>query len=264
MPTPEIALNARGPGILDGRQVRAMAFVPAREQMLDRIITERQLTAGTALVIGGGYSPLATSLRDRGFCTTSIDPSPEATSLAMNDAEADSGDTQRDAPPISFRTAPPTDLGVAPASFDLIYCADTLEVTSDAAPVLDSIADAARPGATIVLDTVADTAIAKLIYLVAFQRLPFTRIMPGGRYAASGLRSPAELERLARAAGIEIDSVIGFEPASVGSLVRAVLDRRSARIRDDDLPRAAGFHLSDGDHAPPVTYFAVGTAGAAG
>jgi len=243
-----IAVNTLGPGVLDGRQVRAMAFAPARDDMLDRVLTGRHLRDGRALLVGGGYSPLAAALRDRGLDTTAIDSSPEATAIARSTT-----------PGATFHTAPATDLGVEPGSFDLVYCADTLEVTHDIDALLAGLATALRQGGTLILDTVTDTLIAKLIYLVAFQRLPFTRIMPPGRYAADRLWNPRDLARACDAAGITVDSVVGFEPASVGALVKAVLDRRSGRITDDALPRAAGFHLSAADHAPVVTYFAIAT-----
>lgn len=83
------------------------------------------------------------------------------------------------------------------ASFDLVHCADTLEVTDD-------------------------------------------------------------LEEACRREGITGDSVVSFEPASVWSPVRAVLDRRAGRI-SEDLPAAAGFHLSGDGHDSAVTYFAAGT-----
>lgn len=94
---------------------------------------------------------------------------------------------------------------------------------------------------------------------MAFQRLPFTRIMPARRYFSDRLRSPVALTEAARHAGIEVHTFVGFEPRSVGSLVRAVLDRRAGRIDDADLPAAAGFRLSADGHPPVVTYFAVGT-----
>lgn len=250
MSTQQLTLNARGPGILDGRQVRAMAFVPARERLLDRVVEPRHpgATGRTALVVGGGYSPIAASLRDRGYASTAVDPSSAATALA-----------ERDTPGVDFRTAAPTKLGVPAGSFDLVYCADTVETTDDLDRVLAELAAATRAGGTVVLDTVTDTIIAKLIYLLAFQRLPFTRIMPTRRYFSGRLRNPAALTEAARRAGIDVHTVVGFEPASVGSLVRAVLDRKAGRIDDADLPVAAGFTLSADGHAPVVTYFAVGT-----
>lgn len=250
---PKITINARGPDVLDGRQVRAMAFAPARRQLLDRIGCDLGPvgTGGRALVVGGGYSPIPADLRDRGFTVTAIDPSPEATAIARGDTSG-----------VDFRAAPPDALALEDdemAAFDLVYLADTVEVTDDLDGVLSQVADAARPGGTVVLDTVTDTVVAKIIYLIAFPRLPFTRIMPPGRYAASRLREPARLEDACRRAGLTVNAVVGFEPASVGSLVRAVLDRRARRITDEDLPDAAGFHLSTDDHAPAVTYFAVAT-----
>lgn len=247
MPKQKLALNERGADVLDGRQVRAMAFVPAREQILDRI-DARKSDRGRALVVGGGYSPIAASLRDRGYTTTAVDPSPAATALAEAEVHG-----------ITFFTGIPTALGAEDEWFDLVYCADTLEVVDDAVAVLAELARVARPGATIILDTVTDTLIAKLIYLLAFQRLPFTRIMPQRRYSASRLRNPRYLAGACLQLGIAIDSVVGFEPESVGSLVRAVLNRRAGKITDDDIPDTAGFHLSLDDDDPVVTYFAIAT-----
>ncbi|MDF0530388.1 class I SAM-dependent methyltransferase [Tsukamurella sp. 8F] len=228
-----------------------MAFAPARRQLLDQTMHDRGLDgAGSrALVVGGGYSPIAADLRDRGFDVTAVDPSPAATEIA-----------RADTPGVTFRTAPPTALGVDSTSFDLVYAADTLEITDDLDTVLAQLSDAARPGSTVVLDTVTDTVIAKLVYLIAFPRLPFTRIMPADRYVSSRLRNPRDLKRACRRAGMNVDSIIGFEPASLASLVRAVLGRRAGRITDDDLPGVAGFHLGERDHAPVVTYFAIATA----
>lgn len=245
-----ITLNARGPEILDGRQVRAMAFAPARDQLLDRVLPalHSPLTGRSALVIGGGYSPLARSLRERGFQTTSIDPSAAATAIA-----------QADAPGERSWTAPATDLGVERDAFDLVYCADTLEVGDDLEGMVAAAVTAARPGASVIFDTVTDTRIARLIYLLAFQRMPFLRIMPPGRYAASRLRNPRDVERACLAAGAPVDAIVGFEPTSVGALVSALVGRRAGRIGDEALPAAAGFHLSHETHSPVVTYFAVAT-----
>lgn len=246
-----LEMDAQGPGILDGRYMRAMALAPARDALLDQLAAERgwaSTGAGRALVVGGGHSPIAAGLRDRGFQTTSIDSSAAATALAAADA-----------PEVDCRAAPPSALQVEPASFDLVYCADTLEITEDLDGVLAALAAAARPGATLVLDTVTDTFVARLIYLVAFQLFPWTRVMPRGRYHAVGLRRPRTLERASQRVGISVDRIQGFEPRSVGSLVRAVLDRRAGRISDAELPAAAGFRLSRTDHAPVVTYFAIAT-----
>lgn len=246
--SPHVTIDARGDGILDGRQVRAMAFVPARRQLLDRLTSARSLHGGRALVVGGGYSPIPADLRDRGFEVTAVDSSPAATDIAR-------GET----PGVTFCTAPATELGVEAESFDLVYVADTVEVSDDLDGVLAQLAGAARPGATIVVDTVTDTVVAKLIYLIAFPRLPLTRIMPAGRYSAARLRNPRALTQACRRVGIEVNDIVGFEPASVISLVRAVLDRRAGRLADDDLAQAVDFHLSDAEHAPVVTYFAVAT-----
>lgn len=249
---PTIRLNTVAPDTLDGRNVRASAFEPARVALLNSSRIEEVSAASgvvdrTALVIGGGYSRLPGLLRDRGFTTTAADSSDEATAIAGRCAEG-----------VTHLVAHPARLPVADAAYDLVYCADTLEVLDDIAPVLAEIQRVARPGATIVLDTVAKTFLAKAIYLLAFQRIPFTRIMPPGRYAAARLRDPGDLAATCASVGIDITEIIGFEPASPLALVMSVFDRRAGRINDADLPEAAGFRLSASGHAPVVTYFAVG------
>jgi len=185
-------------------------------------------------------------LRNRGFKTTAADSSEEATEIARGRTEG-----------VTYLVAHPACLPLPAASYDLIYCADTLEVLDDIHPVLAEIRRVARPGATIVLDTVAKTLLAKAIYLLAFQRIPATRIMPPGRYTAARLRDPDALAAACASVGIDVTELVGFEPASPLALVKSVFDRRAGRIDDTELPNAAGFRLSAPNHAPVVTYFAV-------
>ncbi len=130
-------------------------------------------------------------------------------------------------------------------------------MVTDLSAVLAELAAVLQPGGVIILDTVTDTLVAWLVHLVAFQRFPLTRIMPAGRCARANLRSPQSLRDACVAVGLVVDRVVGFEPASVGSLVKAVVGRRSGRLTDDELAGAADFTYSDPDHAPVVTYFAL-------
>lgn len=91
------------------------------------------------------------------------------------------------------------------------------------------------------------------MYLAAFQGLPFTRIMPPGRYAAERLRPPAEVQAVFAAHGLRSEDVCGFKPASIGRLLSAVLRHRQGRLTDAEAGPLTGFVL-DPKGPPIVTY----------
>jgi 2-polyprenyl-6-hydroxyphenyl methylase/3-demethylubiquinone-9 3-methyltransferase len=90
----------------------------------------------------------------------------------------------------------------------------------------------------------------RAVYLGAFQGLPFTRIMPPGRYAADRLRPPAEVRAVLAAHGLRSEDVCGFKPASIGRLVSAVLRRRRGRLTDAETGPLTGFVLDR--KGPPI------------
>lgn len=241
---PDVRLNDPRPEVLDGRHLRASAFEPARVALLDDLVEGG--VGGRALTVGAGYANVLGLLVDRGFDVVASDPSAEAVGVAR----------QR-WPAVEHRVADPTSTGLAHASFDLVFCTDTLEIVDDLDGVLRELARVIRPGGTVVLDTVACTPLARLIYLGLFQRVGYTRIVPPGRYARSRLRRPGDLRAAAARAGLPVRDVVGFEPRSPISLVRALLARRALRITDEEIAPRAGFVLARHSGEPPVTYFAV-------
>jgi 2-polyprenyl-6-hydroxyphenyl methylase/3-demethylubiquinone-9 3-methyltransferase len=235
------------PDAVDGRHIRAVAFQEVRLQYVRRALARTGLApeGATAVVVGSGRGDLARGLAGLGMTVTALDPSPAATELARR---ADPGSSA------SYRTAAAEDFGFLPdAAFDVAYCADTLEITSALDGVLAHAARVLRPGGVLVYDTVARTPVSRLIYLGAFQAIPVTRIMPPHRYRAERLRPPAEIATALATAGLISEDVCGFRPRSVAALVRAVLARKSGRLRDEDIPTAVEFVLDPG-HAPLVTY----------
>ncbi|MFF0739312.1 class I SAM-dependent methyltransferase [Streptomyces sp. NPDC004111] len=243
---PHIAVDTSGPGTVDGRHIRALTFQSVRLEYVRHVLAEVGLAAagGTALVVGSGRGLPARGLARLGFEVVATDPSPAATALA---GEADEGLG------ITYLTAPAEQLALPDDSFDLVYCADTLEITARPDAVLAEAARVLRPGGAFVYDTVNRTAVARLVYLGAFQTFPGTRIMPRGRYAAARLRTPAELAEALGRVGLSARDVSAFKPRDVRALVRAARGRRRGTLTDAQLPELVDMVLEPEGRAV-VTY----------
>ncbi|QEU96789.1 class I SAM-dependent methyltransferase [Streptomyces kanamyceticus] len=244
--TPHIAVDSAGPTIVDGRHIRALTFHSVRLEYLGHVLAElRHAPADSrALVIGSGRGLPARGLAQLGFEVVAADPSPAATALAR--------DTD-DGLGLTYVTTPAEQLALPDASFDLVYCADTLEITDRLDAVLAEAARVLRPGGAFVYDTVNRTPVSRLIYLGAFQRFPGTRIMPRDRYAAHRLRRPAELAEALDRAGLAARDVSAFKPRDVRSLVRATRGRRRGTVTDEQLPALVDMVLEP-EGSPVVTY----------
>ncbi|MEU8887816.1 class I SAM-dependent methyltransferase [Streptomyces sp. NPDC048442] len=251
--TPHLVLDSAGPMAVDGRHIRALTFQSVRMEYLRRTFGELDLGAAgsRALVVGSGRGLLARGLARLGFEVVAADPSPAATALAV---DADDGQG------VTYLTAPAEELDLPDGSFDLVYCADTLEITDRPAAVLAEAARVLCPGGAFVYDTVDRTLVSRLIYLGAFQTFPGTRIMPRGRYAAQRLRRPAELADALGRAGLIAKDVSAFKPRDVRSLVRATRGRRRGTLTDEQLPDLVDMVLEP-DGSPVVTYLGYGVRG---
>jgi 2-polyprenyl-6-hydroxyphenyl methylase/3-demethylubiquinone-9 3-methyltransferase len=245
---PLIEIDTQNADALDGRQLRAVAFQAVRLEYVAGILRRRRLEPSRlrALVVGSGRGDLARGLAGLGLHVTAVDASPVATRLAMATSE-------RAGLQIAHETAPSESLPFSDSAFDLAYYADTFEITGRLDQVLAEAARVVRRDGLMFYDTVNRTLPARLTYLVAFQALPMTRIMPRGRYAADRLRPPAELASLMAAYGLRNEDVCGFKPKAPRNLVKAVLARRSGRIGDHEVAPMVDFVL-DPTGAPLVTY----------
>ncbi|WP_026416493.1 class I SAM-dependent methyltransferase [Actinomadura oligospora] len=242
---PSIELDSRTAGAIDGRHIRALTFQDVRLEYVRSVLRRLGIDpAGrSALVVGSGRGLLARGLAGLGLDVVALDPSAEATAMAR---EAGGG-------PIEFVTAPAEDPGRADASFDLVFYADTFEITGDLDRVVAHAARLLRPDGVLFYDTVNRTPVSRLIYLGAFQALPLTRIMPSGRYTAARLRTPAEIAAALAAHGLRNEDVCSFKPKNVLNLVRATLARRAGKIDDEAIPHLTDFVL-DPNGPPLVTY----------
>ncbi|WP_065967018.1 class I SAM-dependent methyltransferase [Streptomyces sparsogenes] len=260
---PRIELDSRSPDAVDGRQIRAVAFQASRLEYVRRTLRSVGLAAAgsRALVVGSGRGPLAGGLARLGFDVLALDPSPTATALAREAGDREAGEREAGAREagdqkclaIRHETAPPDALGVPDAAFDLIYYADTFELAPDLDAVLAEGARALAPDGLLVYDTVNRTPLSRLVYLLAFQRLPMTRIMPPGRYAAGRLRTPAELTEALARHGLRHEDVCDFKPRDPRGLIKATMARRRGRITDEEIPPVVDFVLAP-DTRPQVTY----------
>jgi 2-polyprenyl-6-hydroxyphenyl methylase / 3-demethylubiquinone-9 3-methyltransferase len=243
---PHIALDSAGPAAVDGRHIRALTFQSVRLEYLRHVLSELSLAAADsrALVVGSGRGLLAGGLARLGFEVVAADSSRAATALAL-DADDGLG--------VTYLTTPAEELDLPDDSFDLVYCADTLEITERPDAVLAEAARVLRPDGAFVYDTVNRTPVSRLIYLGAFQAFPGTRIMPRGRYAAHRLRRPVELAESLDRAGLSAKDVSAFKPRDVRSLVRATRGRRRGTVTDDQLPVLVDMVLEP-ESSPVVTY----------
>lgn len=245
---PRIELDTDSPEAVDGRQIRAVAFQECRMAYVRTTLAAVGRTAAgrRALVVGSGRGLLARGLAGLGFDVTAVDPSATATRIARETHPYGH-------PAVAYRTAPAGKLGLAVASFDLAYYADTFEITPDLDRAQAEAARVLRPGGVLVYDSVNRTPLSRLVYLGAFQRLPLTRIMPAGRYTAARLRTPAELAAALDRHGLRNEDICDFRPRDPRGLVKATIARRRGRITDEQIPPMAGFVLAP-DARPRVTY----------
>lgn len=247
-----IELDAAAPDAVDGRQIRAVAFEQVRMEYVQRTLDRVGFAPGgaSALVVGGGRGVLPRTLAGLGFDVVAVDPSATTTRIAQDVA-------RRDGLAIVHRTAPAEQPDAEAGAFDLVYCADTFEITEDLERVIEQAARALKPGGLLIYDTVNRSLLSRLVYLGAFQSLPMTRIMPAGRYAAGRLRKPAELAQVLDRHGLHSQEVCGFKPANPRGLIKAVLLRRRGKITDEEGAALAGFVLDPGH--TPVTYLGYAT-----
>ena len=244
-----IRLNDPNPRVLDGRNIRASAFEPAQRQLACRLAQslDPQLATRRALTVNAGYSPLPAVLTDHGFTVSGIDVSAAAIDEALRRRPAITQDLIDD----------PGRLPHLDDSVELVWCIDTLELTDDPETLIAELARVTARGGRIVLDTLNNTFLSRLVYLRLFQQVPGTRVMPAHRYRTDRFRSPDQLSAMCRSAGMEVEDIIGYEPFSAPALLTSLLARRRGHITDQDLAARAGFKLSEPGHVPPVTFYLI-------
>ncbi len=117
-----------------------------------------------------------------------------------------------------------TRLPLADATAEVVVAGEILEHVADPVRVVQEAARVLRPGGRLVLDTIADTWLARLLVVELAERIP--GLAPPGIHDPSLFVDPARLVRAAGEAGIPL-RLRGIR-LEVGSAVRWLLGRAPA------------------------------------
>ncbi len=98
--------------------------------------------------------------------------------------------------------------GEEPESFDIVTCMEMLEHVPDPASVVTALARLVKPGGHVFLSTINRTPKAYLFAIVGAEYL--LRMLPKGTHDYKKFIRPSELERWARAAGLEFRHMTGM------------------------------------------------------
>jgi 2-polyprenyl-6-hydroxyphenyl methylase/3-demethylubiquinone-9 3-methyltransferase len=169
---------------------------------LDYIHRKAPLAGRTAIDVGCGGGLLAEGMARLGAAVTGIDMG-EAPLTVARLHQHESGvevDYQR-------KTAEQM-AADKPAAFDICTCLEMLEHVPDAASVIQACAALVRPGGDVFFSTINRNPKAYLFAIVGAEYV--LRMLPRGTHEYSKFIRPSELERWARAAGLQLQELIGM------------------------------------------------------
>lgn len=187
---------------------------PLRTRYIERAASG---LAGKRVVdIGCGAGLLSEALAARGAQVLGID-------LAQEVLEAARRHLGESGLQVEYRSIAAEALAAEkPAGFDLVTCLEMLEHVPDPASVVAACAKLARPGASVVFSTINRNPKAYALAIVAAEYL--LNLVARGTHEYAKLIRPSELDRWARAAGLEVLEIRGM---TYNPLLK------SARLSDD-------------------------------
>jgi len=160
------------------------------------------LRGRTAVDIGCGGGLLSEALAARGASVTGID-------LAEDVLEAARAHLKVSKLKVDYRAVPAETLAdEKPGAFDLVTCLEMLEHVPDPAAVVAACAKLAKPGAPVVFSTINRNPKAYALAIVAAEYV--LGLLPRGTHDYAKLIRPSELDRWARAAGLEVVEIRGL------------------------------------------------------
>ncbi len=175
-----------------------------------RLITAWTGPAGKRIVdVGCGGGLLTEALARAGGELTGIDLSPAAIEVASLH-RLESG-----LPGIRYLVCDAATLAARePGGFDIACCLELIEHVPDPAALVAATAQLVRPGGSVVVSSINRSVRAWLTAIVGGEYL--TGLIPRGTHRFDQLIRPGELDRYARAAGLELVHLRGvtYDPAT--------------------------------------------------
>lgn len=174
---------------------------PVRTRYIQRAVGG--LEDKQVLDVGCGGGILAEALAERGATVTGID-------LAEDVLEAARAHLAESGRSVDYRLIAAEDLAAEkPAAFDLVTCMEMLEHVPDPASVVQACATLVKSGGTVVFSTINRNAKAYALAILAAEYV--LKLIPRGTHDYAKLIRPSELDRWARAAGLEVLEIRGLQ-----------------------------------------------------
>ena len=172
---------------------------PAR---LEFIAARAGLRGRTVLDVGCGGGLLAEAMARRGARVTGIDAGETALEVARRHA-LENGAV------VTYERITAEDLAARdPGAFDVVTCLELLEHVPDPASLVGACAALVRQEGHVIFSTINRTARAWLFAVVGAERV--LRLLPHGTHDYGRFLRPSELDRAARATGLELAETAGM------------------------------------------------------
>ncbi|AXE30680.1 bifunctional 3-demethylubiquinol 3-O-methyltransferase/2-polyprenyl-6-hydroxyphenol methylase [Chromobacterium phragmitis] len=176
---------------------------PLRLDFIDR---HAAIAGKKVLDVGCGGGILAESMALKGAQVTGIDLAKKSLKVAQLHS-LESG------VPIDYRCVPVEELAAEmPASFDVVTCMEMLEHVPDPESVVRACATLVKPGGWVFFSTLNRNAKAYLLAVVGAEYV--LNMLPRGTHEYARFLKPSELSRMARHAGLGLQTLrgMGYNP----------------------------------------------------
>ncbi|MGD2074681.1 MAG: bifunctional 2-polyprenyl-6-hydroxyphenol methylase/3-demethylubiquinol 3-O-methyltransferase UbiG [Gammaproteobacteria bacterium] len=169
---------------------------------LDYIQRRATLADASVIDVGCGGGLLSEGMAKLGARVTGIDMG-EAPLTVARLHQHESGVE------VDYQRITPEDMAARhPQSFDVCACLEMLEHVPDPASVVQACADLVKPGGQVFFSTINRNPKSYLFAIIGAEYL--LRMLPKGTHEYRRFIRPSELERWARAAGLELHELTGM------------------------------------------------------
>ena len=169
---------------------------------LDYIDQHAALAGKTVLDVGCGGGILSESMAARGATVTGIDLAEKSLKVARLHLLESGAQVEYQNIPVETLAAE------RPASFDVVTCMEMLEHVPDPASIVRACAELVKPGGWVFFSTLNRNPKSYLFAILAAEYV--LNLLPRGTHDYAKFIKPSELSRHARAAGLEVNDVIGM------------------------------------------------------